>query len=405
MCGVKVLRYLTAPALTATMLDELFAKIDAPLRASLASPMRSSLASHMVRSHMMGDSKGKRAFMDFVELWKQKFLGAKTKPDTAALVSECRANIRSMELITFDEDTDLDEPSWINMRKIFMVLVLAACSCVSNRIMSEKIQGIASTWIETAFNVVTASTATASMAEPMGVSHTNRNVTSGLSVSLALDAGWLAIHSVYAMMRSSEYDFKDTADDISRTDNARELISETISKDVQLLRAEEFRVDKIICGTIVEGDHDEVRKGNKKITDLKRRIAENHENYEKAKTSEENELVNARLAEIKREIQEKEAERSLNNINKEPNNVKLNNAIYKLKGDSERLVEFQNHQDSLERGKALQSLRNQIMTSRDMLTRSQSSSESLDNKTQARIDRLEELLNNELKIDGLYKRV
>ena len=150
---------------------------------------------------------------------------------------------------------------------------------------------------------------------------------------------------------------------------------------------------------------DEVRKGNKKITDLKRRIAENYENYEKAKTSEENELVNARLLEIKREIQEKKAERSLNDNNKEPNNVKLNNAIYKLKGDSERLVEFQNHQDSLERGKALQSLRNQIMTSRDMLSRSQSSSESPDNKTQARIDRLEELLNNELKIDGLYKRV
>ncbi len=49
------------------MLDELFAKIDAPMRASLASPMRSSLASHMVRSHMVGDSEGKRAFMDFVE--------------------------------------------------------------------------------------------------------------------------------------------------------------------------------------------------------------------------------------------------------------------------------------------------------------------------------------------------
>ena len=71
------------------MLDELFAKLDTPLRVALVS--------HMAKSRMMGDSEGKRGFSELVKEWTRKCLGKKTSAESEAITLECQEKVEALE--------------------------------------------------------------------------------------------------------------------------------------------------------------------------------------------------------------------------------------------------------------------------------------------------------------------
>ena len=148
------------------MLDELFAKLDTPLRVALVS--------HMARSRMLGDSEGKRGFSELVKEWTRKCLGKKTSAESEAITQECREKVEALEAKyetslahqrMLDAKVKLsaeeyDANMWHEMKKkVFMVLVLAACYCSKFAVTPDsgvteddrlQVQALAADWAETA---------------------------------------------------------------------------------------------------------------------------------------------------------------------------------------------------------------------------------------------------------------
>ena len=143
------------------MLDELFAKLDTPLRVALVS--------HMARSRMLGDSEGKRGFSELVKEWTRKCLGKKTSAESEAITLECHEKVEALETRLAHQRMleakvklsaeEYDANMWHDMKKVFMVLVLAACYCSKFAVTPDsgvteddrlQVQALAANWAETA---------------------------------------------------------------------------------------------------------------------------------------------------------------------------------------------------------------------------------------------------------------
>jgi hypothetical protein len=357
------------------MLDELFAKLDTPLRVALVS--------HMARSRMLGDSEGKRGFSELVKEWTRKCLGKKTSAESEAITLECHEKVEALETRLAHQRMleakvkvsaeEYDANMWHDMKKVFMVLVLAACYCSKFAVTPDsgvteddrlQVQALAADWAETAL-------ALGQYAVSVGRTSSDIVAAAGKTATVAvktvggaavLNAGWVAVQTVSSLIETAK---RCHDGPIIEPRDPMEQISENISNDVQSVRAQKLRHNQMIAR---ERYGEEKVRGIAQINDnvkgLRERIKQGHVLYDEQKISQKEMQIDEREELIKVEKAKLESELKISPQQENMRNLELTEQLYELDTETEQIKTFRAHRAAVKYDKMLQRRREDIIQKR-----------------------------------------